>query len=254
MATDHNRPDPQAGAAFQQLDDLVLADHSLQSVLQRVADLAREVIPGRVETSVSLLTDERATTVSYTDQLCLDLDAVQYAVGDGPCLRAATTGKPVEIRDARTESRWPDYVPQAIERGSLSSLSVPLGGPEGLPAALNVYARQAAAFDETSRTLAERFASFAGIAVTYMYAYQSVRDLAENLQTALASRAVIDQAKGILIERYKVTPDRAFTALATVSMRTNSKLRDLAARLVDTGELPGLADGLPLPGLDAPER
>ena len=71
-----------------------------------------------------------------------------------------------------------------------------------------------------------------------MHAYQSVRDRADNLQAALESRAVIDQAKGVLIERYKLTPDQAFQLLARASMNADRKLRDVADHLVHTGELP----------------
>ena len=71
-----------------------------------------------------------------------------------------------------------------------------------------------------------------------MYAYQSARDLADNLQAALESRAVIDQAKGVLVERYELTPDQAFQLLARASMNANRKVRDIADHLVHTGELP----------------
>jgi GAF domain-containing protein len=231
-----------AQAAFDRLDHLALSDHSLQSVLGTVAELAKHVLPGELETSVSLLVPEGPSTVGATAELSVNLDARQYQNGDGPCLQAATTGQLVEMTDARSESRWGTYPRSAVEAGALSSLSVPLGGPEQIPAALNLYAREPEAFDDAGRSVARRFAEFAGVAVTYMNAYHSARDLADNLQAALASRAVIDQAKGILIERHRITADQAFEVLARTSMRTNTKLRALAAHLVETGELPE-ADG-----------
>jgi hypothetical protein len=86
--------------------------------------------------------------------------------------------------------------------------------------------------------VATRFAPYAAVAAGNLYAYQSARDMADNLQTALESRAVIDQAKGILMERYKLTADQAFQLLARASMTTNRKVRDIADHLVRTGELP----------------
>ena len=71
-----------------------------------------------------------------------------------------------------------------------------------------------------------------------MHAYASARDLADNLQVALESQSVIDQAKGILMERFRITAAQAFEALARVSNETNTKVRDVAERLVDTGEFP----------------
>jgi hypothetical protein len=104
----------------------------------------------------------------------------------------------------------PDYTPRAVEHGNLSSLSIPLAidVDAQVTGALNIYARRPDAFDEASRSVATRFAPYATVAAGNLYAYQSARDMADNLQTALESRAVIDQAKGILIERYKPTPTR----------------------------------------------
>ena len=86
--------------------------------------------------------------------------------------------------------------------------------------------------------MATRFAPYAAVAAGNLYAYQSARDMAENLQTALETRAVIDQAKGILMERHKLTADQAFQLLARASMTSNRKLRDVAEDLVRTGDLP----------------
>jgi GAF domain-containing protein len=195
------------------------------------------VLPGEVEASVTVLVADKPTSLVYTGQLALDLDDSQYGRGYGPCLHAAGTGEPVEISDTRTEARWADYMQVAVERGCRSSLSLPLGSPERMTAGLNIYAREPDAFDEDARDSAKRLARFAGIAVANMHAYQSARELADSLQVALESRAVIDQAKGVLIERYKLTADQAFELLAQSSMATNRKLRDVADQLVATGEL-----------------
>ena len=83
-----------------------------------------------------------------------------------------------------------------------------------------------------------QFAGYAGAALTNMDALQDARDLAENLQKAMEFRSVIEQAKGILIERHKLTAGQAFRLLADASMHSNRKVRDLAEELVRTGELP----------------
>jgi AmiR/NasT family two-component response regulator len=81
------------------------------------------------------------------------------------------------------------------------------------------------------------------VAAGNLYAYQNARDMADNLQTALESRAVIDQAKGVLMERYKLSADQAFQLLAHASMNANKKVRDIADHLVSTGELPAASRG-----------
>jgi GAF domain-containing protein len=235
-------PNPRAtdaAEALERLGRLSLRELSMDSLLQTVADLTKAVMPGNPETSVLLLVKDRPSTVVSTGSLATDLDERQYEEGHGPCLHAARTGEVTEIADTRADDRWPDYTPRAVEHGNLSSLSIPLAiDPDAqVTGALNIYARRPDAFDEASRSVATRFGPYAAVAAGNLYAYQSARDMAENLQAALEFRAVIDQAKGILIERYKLTPDAAFQLLARASMTTNRKLRDIADHLVRTGEL-----------------
>jgi GAF domain-containing protein len=225
--------------ALERLGRLSLRELSMEELLQTVADLTKSVMPGNPEASVLLLVKDQPTTVSSTGDLATDLDERQYERGHGPCLHAARTGEVTEIPDTRAEQRWPDYTPRAVEHGNLSSLSIPLAIDQDaqISGALNVYARRPDAFDEASRSVATRFAPYAAVAAGNLHAYRSAQDMTANLQTALESRAVIDQAKGVLIERYKLTADQAFQLLTRVSMTTNRKLRDIADELVRTGEL-----------------
>jgi GAF domain-containing protein len=237
---DSQTPQPANPAeALERLGRLSLRELSMDSLLQTVADLTRTVMPGNPEASVSVLVKDRPTTVVSTGQLATDLDETQYDKGYGPCLHAARTGELTEIPDTRLDDRWPDYLQRAVEKGNLSSLSVPLAidKDEQVTGALNIYARRPDAFDADSRSVATRFAPYAVVAVGNLQAYQNARDMADNLQTALESRAVIDQAKGILMERHKLTADQAFQLLARASMNSNRKVRDVAEHLVLTGEL-----------------
>jgi GAF domain-containing protein len=245
VAGTENPQSASAVEALEQLGRLSLRELSMDSLLQTVADLAKTVMPGNPETSVLLLVRDSPSTVVHTGQLAVDLDETQYERGHGPCLHAARTGELTEIVDTRTDGRWPDYARPAAEHGCLSSLSVPLviDEDERVSGALNIYARQPDAFDERSRSAATRFGPYAAVAAGNLYAYQSARDLADNLRAALETRAVIDQAKGVLIERYKVTPDQAFQLLAEASMHANRKVRDIADHLVQTGELSALPRG-----------
>ena len=214
---------------------LTLHEHSKQKLLQAVTDLATLVLPGATDASVSLLVDGKPSTAVFTGQLALDLDERQYERGYGPCLNAAITGELTEITDTETETRWADYVRLAAVRGCRSHLSVPLPVGDRVTAALNLYAREPNGFDEQSRAIALRFAPYASVALASMYAYQDARTMADNLETALQSRAVIDQAKGILMERYKLTADQAFQMLAQASMKGNTKLRTIAENLSRPG-------------------
>jgi GAF domain-containing protein len=240
VADPQNSQPADPAEALERLGRLSLRELSMDSLLQTVADLTKSVMPGNPEASVLLLVKDRPTTVVSTGELATELDETQYEKGHGPCLHAARTGELTEIPDTRAEDRWPDYTPRAVEHGNLSSLSIPLAidPDEQVTGALNIYARRSHAFDRASRSVATRFGPYAAVATGNLYAYQSARDMAENLQVALESRAVIDQAKGVLMERYKLTPDQAFQRLAQASMNANRKLRDVADHLVHTGELP----------------
>ncbi len=97
--------------------------------------------------------------------------------------------------------------------------------------------RRGAPGPRTTRETAARFAAYAVVPVSNMYLYESAVQRAGHLAAALDSRAVIDQAKGILMERFRLSADQAFSALAQVSMESNTGVRDVAARFVETGEL-----------------
>ncbi len=239
MSSDDRTRSDRAQSALEQLGRLSLRGQSLDALLKRVVDLSKDVMPGEPEASILAMVKDRPTTVVSTGDLATRLDETQYAKGHGPCMHAATTGELTEIPDTRIETRWADYSRRAAEEGNLSSLSVPLPIDDDMVGALNIYARRPHAFDEQSRADALRFGPYAGVALSNIHAYSSARDLAANMQAALESRAVIDQAKGILMERHKITADQAFQLLAHASMRTNTKLREIADNLVHTGDLPG---------------
>ena len=229
--------------ALARLGRIRLAEYSMPRLLEEIAALAQQSLPGHPETSVTLLSGGRATTAAFAGRLARELDEAQYRLGHGPCLHAADSGEPVEIPETRTDSRWPDFTRLAAAGGCRSSLALPLPLHEGINGALNIYARHPRAFDDRSRGFALRFASYSAVVAGNMLLLESALDRARNLEVALASRAVIDQAKGVLMERFKITADRAFQELARVSMETNTKVRDVAERFVTTGELDARSDG-----------
>jgi GAF domain-containing protein len=180
MFSKHGSGTRNADKALDQLGQLLGRGNSTEDALQKVADLAKQVLPGHPETSVSVLFGDFPTTVVYTDQLAFDCDENQYEHGDGPCMHAASSGQLTEIADANADTRWRRYVREAAERGALSSLSVPLPiGEKGVSAALNIYARRPDAFDEETRSVATRFAPLAATAVTNMQAFKDAQKMAE---------------------------------------------------------------------------
>ncbi len=139
----------------------------------------------------------------------------------------------MEIIDARTETRWPDHAQVCVDRGSLSSMSMPVPVQETVHAALNLYATEARAFDDEAKDLARAFASFAAVGMANVHLYTSARQQAEDLDRAMESRAVIEQAKGILMAQRRCHAAEASTILTAAPQRSHRKLRDIAAAIVD---------------------
>jgi GAF domain-containing protein len=230
-----NAVDPRV--AFDELARTVLGEQSLDGLLERIAELAKGVIPGAAEVSVSLVGKDRPSTVVSTGELATSLDETQYDEGFGPCLDAAMGGSVTSVPDMRIETRWPEFAKVAVERGALSSLSTPIPLQQYASAALNMYGATVGAFDDEAVELAVSFAGYAGVALANMHLYESTRTLAEQLQTAMESRAVIEQAKGVLMGQRHCTADEAFDILVKLSQQSNRKLREVAQALVDSALL-----------------
>lgn len=165
--------------------------------------------------------------VVSTGELAKQMDESQYERGYGPGLQAAATGTTVHLDDAATETRWADYTKVARRRGVLSSVSVFVPVADA-GAALNVYSTRANAFDQAGTALAERFAAYVSATLSNLSLLIESRELADHLRHALASREVIDEAKGILMRQRRCGPDEAFAVLVGASQRSNRKLRDVA--------------------------
>jgi GAF domain-containing protein len=169
--------------------------------------------------------------------MALDADELQYERGYGPCMDAGRAGQMLLVDDMRSDQRWPDYAQHAAAHGVLSSLSVPLPFQGVTIGALNTYAGSPQVLDDQDIELAEEVAACVAIAVGNAEATVRTSEDLTQLRIVMMSRASIEQAKGILMERHKIKEDEAFTVLTHASQRTNTKLRDVAAELVRTGTL-----------------
>jgi GAF domain-containing protein len=229
-----DRLDP--SIALAELGRINLAENDLHGVLDRVAQLTRRTFPGADEVSVTLVRGNAAETAAHTGPLALVLDEWQYYQASGPCLEAATKHGTVLAPSLPEEQRWPGWAEHAVAAGARSSLSIGLPIEDQLDAALNLYSRRGHAFDEEAVTLAETFAGYAAIALANATLYGVTAKLARQLETAMASRAVIEQAKGIIMGRRRCTAEEAFAILTKTSQDSNRKLRDVAAALVAKAE------------------
>jgi GAF domain-containing protein len=227
------------GDLHRDMAGVVLADRELTDVLTEVVGLARRALPGAEASSITLIHDDKPFTAAFDGQMAMDADELQYERGYGPCLDAGRAGEVFLVTDMRTEERWPDYAVHVADRGVRSSLSVPLPFQGATIGALNNYASTPGAFGDTDVALGQEAAAFVAIAVGNAEAAARATQDVTNMRTAMLSRSVIEQAKGILMERYKVTAEQAFVLLTHASQRSNVKLRDVADELTSTGVLRG---------------
>lgn len=222
-----------AHAAFAELGRIRLSETPLNGVLSRVALLARATVSGAAEVSVTLVTDRGAHTPVFTGEIAARLDEWQYREDRGPCIEAAMTTATLSVPDLSREDRWTVYTRRAIEAGVHSALSVGLPVQDAVTGALNLYGFAPHAFDDDAVIVAQTFASYAAVALANAHTYDATATLARQMREAMAHRAIIEQAKGILMAKEGGTADEAFARLSKLSQDSNRKLRDVAAALVD---------------------
>jgi GAF domain-containing protein len=205
----------------------------LEDLLQHVAEYAVAAIPGADGAVLTLLEADRLDTMVASADFVREVDAIQYGIGEGPCITAAASGRTVHSGSLGTDTLWPRFGPRVVRLGVHSVLSLPLVVGTDVLGAMNVYAHAKDAFDERSVQLGELFSVPAAISVQNAQALAQARRLAVQLQAALTNRAVIDQALGILMSRSGGTATDAFDRLRVMSQTDNRKLTEVAQHVVD---------------------
>ncbi len=211
---------------------LLLSEDSADTSVRQLAELSLELIPGSAAAGVVAAGDV-AWTHAASSPAVAELHQVQLQSGDGPVAEALRYGEARRIDDTIAEERWPQICRAMAREHLLSCLVLPLRTDRSPGGALAIYGPERNAFTGASHDLALLFAAQGGVAVRNAAAYRNCQKLVENLQTALASRAVIEQAKGIIVAEYGVAPEVAFKRLSVLSQNTNRKLREIAADVVE---------------------
>ena len=221
---------------LRELSQVALVDRTLTEVLTDVTAIAARGIPGAEATSITLLRGEKAFTVAHFGEMALAADELQYEHGYGPCMDAGRGGVLLRVDDMRTEQRWPDYVAHLLATTPvLSSMSVPLPYQGSSIGALNNYSTNPGAFaSPASLRAGSDVAEVIAVAVANADAHAQLFDQAMNMRVAMESRAVIEQAKGVLMAQRHVDADQAFEILRDASQRYNRKLRDIAFGIVES--------------------
>jgi hypothetical protein len=232
-------PNTRLAMVFADLAEQLYSADSFDDVLSRIAEAAVSTIAGCRMASVTLGERSGYRTAASTDPAATAVDQAQYQSREGPCLDAVDA--PMVYAQSFPDERWPTLASRPIESGVQSALSYRLLAASGTAdsdgGSLNSYGVTPSAFTDTAQEIGLILAAHASVAARAVNERSTVESLGRDLQQALLSRDVIGQAKGILMERLKITPEDAFDLLRRSSQNLNVKLRDVARDLAESGEL-----------------
>jgi GAF domain-containing protein len=225
-------------AALSGVATIVAGGRSVVDVLHDVAEFAVRAIPGVDGAGVTMTESSPGApeiqTWAVTADFVRQIDTVQYhELKEGPCITCMQSGRPAVSGSLGSDERWPHFGGRVARLGVHSALSMPLLVGDHMIGAINAYAYSRDAFGEHAVQLASQFAGPAAASVCNARLLSNARDRTENLQRALVSRTVIDQAIGIIRARTGVSAEEAFDRLTKISQSENAKLRVIAKRLVD---------------------
>lgn len=199
----------------------------LEGTLDSIVVAAARSLPGIDHVGISIVTRKgEVETKAGTDQLVWELDALQYSLGEGPCLHAIEDEPVTLANDLRHEQRWPNFVPRAVRMGVKAQLGLRLYMDGETLGGLNLYATETDHIDPDVVHTAELFATHAAAALG-----RARRE--DQLNESLATRKAIGQAIGLVMERYEINEERAFQFLVRVSTTSNIKIRDIAQEIID---------------------
>ena len=215
------------------LSGLLTGHRPLQETLVHIAEFAVRAIPGAEGAGLTMLEDDRPQTVVASAEFVHAVDDVQYGLGEGPCLLAVETGHTQTSGSLGGEPRWPRFGPRVGRMGVHSVLSLPLLLPDRVVGALNVYAHAKNAFGADALRIGELFARPAAVSVHNAHILAESQRLAQQLSVALTSRAVIDQALGVIMSRTGATAEEAFGRLRAMSQSQHVKVSEVSRVLVD---------------------
>ena len=233
---------------FIELADTMVADFDILDFLHMLTDRTVQLL-GASAAGV-MLADPRGelrVAAASTEEAGL-LELFQLQNDQGPCLECFRTGRPVTAADlSAAAQRWPRFAQAAVQAGFVTVEALPMRLRDQVIGALNLFRAEPGSFDQADLRIGQALADVATIGLLHERNVRRRETVAEQLQAALNSRVVIEQAKGKLAERLGINMDRAFTMLRNYARTTNQHLTDVARDFVTSGsaEFPPSARGQP---------
>jgi transcriptional regulator with GAF, ATPase, and Fis domain len=245
--TDQPADEIGATTGLTELATLLLSAEDANQALHHLARMAVVVVPDGPSCGITIASDGKFRTVVYSGSIPESVDEAQYERADGPCLEALRTEVPVIVQDLSREDqgRWGGFPPVALAAGAHGVMAHPLEVGGRIIGVLNLYAHERDLFPEPVQRIAKQFVDPAALILSGVLQRLSQDEMIARLTAALGSRAVIDQAIGIIMAGRACTADEAFAVLRRMSNDRNVKLRDVAAAIAEaaaTGKRTGWAN------------
>lgn len=215
---------------FVELADTLVADFDVIEFLHLLTERCVQLLD--IDQAGLVLADEtgRLQLVAASSEQTRLLEMFQLEREEGPCLECYSTGRPVASSDLTADhERWPMFSEVALRRGFASVHSLPMRLRDHVIGALNLFQSEPAALDVDSVALGQGLADVATIGLIGERAAREQAMLSQQLQTALNTRILIEQAKGMVAERAGISVDEAFTTMRLHARNSNRKLTDVAA-------------------------
>lgn len=228
------------GAAITELQTLLLDTAGVEEFVDGVARAAARHVGRASSATITLRRQGRPTLVAASDPHAAVCDEIEYAADDGPCLSSIDQGQALHVPDIARDTRWPAWRAAALERGFASAAALPREVRPGVHIALNLYATEVHAWDVAALAVADVYADEIARTVALCLRSTDQVELNADLRAALVSRAVIDQAIGVVMAQNRCTAEEALAILRSASRHRKVKLREVASVVVEavTGSSP----------------
>jgi hypothetical protein len=200
--------------------------------LRQLTELTASQVAGCVAASVAVWQHGELTAQASSHPEPSRLVHAQLASGRGPLIEAMASGGPVSCPDTLTEERWPEFAAAALQMGIRSCVVLVYRGQALVT--LTLFGLRARSMDLNQLQLAELLVAYGGALVGVLAEYGDSRRLADQLREAASSRAIVDQAKGILMHALGCSADDALERMRQVSQRTNLRATEVAQRVIDS--------------------
>lgn len=228
---------PRLLGAVREFTTTIVNPYDLQDLLHRLTDHATAITSAH-GAGIMLAGNDGLGFAAASNDAVIDVEVTQDRIDDGPCHAAYATDQLTVVDDLEAEDRWPEYRRRALELGFRSIAGVPMRAWGQTIGVLDIYRRPAGPWSQADIEAAEIMTAMGAGYVLHANQTRAQHDLADQLQTALESRDLIGQAKGLLMAQHRVDAEEAFGMLRSLSQQTNTKLRDVAGKLVVTEGAP----------------